>query len=44
VAQSRLGQQDPKSFGKMMWVLIVVVISIAAIRGDITLAWFGIGA
>jgi hypothetical protein len=36
--------ENPDTSRNMMWVLMIIVMSIAIIRGDITLAWFGFGS
>ena len=41
---SPLNMENPKTSRNLMWVLIVIILSIATIRGDITLAWLGLGA
>jgi hypothetical protein len=36
--------ENPDTSRNMMWVLMIIVMSIAIIRGDITLNWFGFGS
>ena len=39
-----IDMEKPENSTRMMWVLVTIILSIAVIRGDITLQWFGIGA
>jgi flagellar basal body-associated protein FliL len=41
VAPPSLDFNNPKTSNNLMWVLIIIVLSIAAMRGELTLAWFG---
>ena len=43
MAPPSLDFDNPKTSNNLMWVLIIIVLSIATARGDITMAWFGIG-
>lgn len=36
--------ENPKTSRNLMLVLVIIILAIATIRGDITLAWLGLGA
>ena len=35
-----IDMEKPENSARMMWVLITIILSIAVMRGDITLQWF----